>query len=161
MSSGLLSVSFLSSSAFPVFHISYTAMAVVILRIENGNKKFTSGQQNQMTPNMNAGRLLFNTLQRCRAKLTAADSGGRASKRGNGVKKQRAGRSSLPVLMQKQTRPSGIELMSEPRTTRRAAERQATVAQGLEILVVLFESWLRKQLWCWLPGPRELPPAQL
>lgn len=37
--SGLLSVSFLSSSPFPVFSVSDTAMAVVILRIENGNKK--------------------------------------------------------------------------------------------------------------------------
>lgn len=59
MSSGLLSVSFLGSSPFPVFHVSYTAMAIVILRIENGNKKFMSRQQNQMTPNMNAGWLLF------------------------------------------------------------------------------------------------------
>lgn len=97
-----------------------------------------------MTHNMHAARLLFNALQRCCAKLTAADSGGRASKHGNGVKKQGAGRASLPALMQKRAKPSGSELMSEPRTTRRAAGRGATVAGGLEILEVLFNSWLGK-----------------
>lgn len=47
----------------------------------------------------------------------------------------------------------------EPKTTRRAG-RGATVAGGLVILGVLFNSWLGKQLWFWLPGPLELPPAQ-
>lgn len=97
-----------------------------------------------MTSNTHAAPLLFNTLQRRSAKLTAADSGGRASKRGNGVKKRGVGRASLPALMQERARPSGSELTSEPRTTRRAAGRWATVAGGLEILEVLFNSWLGK-----------------
>lgn len=64
-----------------------------------------------MTPNMHAAQLLFNTLQRCCTKLRAADSGGRASKHGNRVKKRGAGR-CLPALMQERARPSGSELVS-------------------------------------------------
>jgi len=97
-----------------------------------------------MTPNIHAARLLFNALHRCCAKLTAANSGGRASTHRNRVKKQGDGRASLPALMQERARPSVRELMSEPRTTRRAAGRRATAAEVLEILEVLFNSWLGK-----------------
>lgn len=73
---------------------------------------------------------------------TAADSGGRARKRGNGVKKQEAGRVS-PALMEERAK-SASELMSEPRTTRRAGRRGTTVAADLVIIGVLFNSWLGK-----------------
>lgn len=62
---------------------------------------------------------------------TAADSGGRASKRGNGVKKQGAGRIS-PALMEERAN-SASKLMSEPRTIKRAGGRGATVAGNLVI----------------------------
>lgn len=75
---------------------------------------------------------------------TAADSGGRASKHGNGVKKQGAVRTS-PALMEERAK-SASELRSEPKTTRRASGRGATVAEDLVILGVPFNSWLGKQL---------------
>lgn len=99
-----------------------------------------------MTPNLCAASLLFNTPQMYCAKLTAAGSGGRANKCGNGVKKQGAGRVFLPALMQEKARPSGTELWSEPRTTWRAPGREATVSGDLEILEVLFNSWLGEWL---------------
>lgn len=71
----------------------------------------------KMTPNVYTAPLLFNIIRRCCAKLTTADSG--ASKCGNRVKKQRAGRAFLQELMQERARTSGTELMSEPRTSRR------------------------------------------
>lgn len=89
---------------------------------------------------------------------TAAGSGGRASKCGNGVKKQGAGRAS-PALMEERAK-SASERMPEPRTSRKAGGRGATVAGDLVILGMLFNSWLGKQLWFWLPGPLEVPPAQ-
>lgn len=64
---------------------------------------------------------------------TAADSGGRVSKNGNGVKKEGAGRVS-PALMEEGAKSSASELISEPRTTRRAGGRGATVTGDLVIL---------------------------
>lgn len=140
MQSGLLSVSFLSSSLFPVFSISDTAMAVVILRTENGNKNFTSRQQNQMTPNMHAARSLFNTLQRYHAKLTAADSRGRASKCGNGVKKRGAGRASTSIdAGESQTFWEWAHVWAKDNQELLGEGQQWQ--GGLEILEVLFNSW--------------------
>lgn len=96
----------------------------------------------KMTPNVYTAPLLFNIIRRCCAKLTTADSG--ASKCGNRVKKQRAGRAFLQELMQERARTSGTELMSEPRTSRRDPWRGPAVAGGLEILEVPFNSYLGK-----------------
>lgn len=57
----------------------------------------------------------------------AADSGGRDSKHGNRVKKQGAGRVS-PALMEGRAKSSASEITTEPRTSRRAGGRGATVA---------------------------------
>lgn len=89
-----------------------------------------------MTPNVYTALFLFNTL-RC-AKLTTADFGGRDSKCGNRVKKQRAGRAFLQELTQEKATSSWTELLSEPRTSRGDPWRGATMAGDLEILQVLF-----------------------
>lgn len=123
-------------------------------RKQKNHEQATNPRDTQHAHGMAAPQYAPETL--CQA--TAADSGGRASKRGNGVKKQGVGRVS-PALMEKRAK-SKSELMSEPRTTKRAGGRGATVAGDLVILGVLFNSWLGKQLWFWLPGPLELPPAQ-
>lgn len=73
---------------------------------------------------------------------TAADSGGRARQRGNGVKKQEASRVS-PALMEERAK-SANELISEPRTARRSGRRGVTVAGDLVIIGVLCNSWFGK-----------------
>lgn len=140
--SGLLSVSFLSSSPFSVFTVSDTAPVAVILKIGNGNKKILERAKSNDT--QHAARLLFSTCQRCCGKQTAADSGGKASKHGNRVKKRGAGRTSVPALMQERDRLLGSELTYKPRTTSRTAGRGATVVAGLEIPEVPFNSCLGK-----------------
>lgn len=103
-------------------------------RKQKNHEQATNPKDTQHAHSMAAPQYALEML----CKATAADSGDRASKCENGVKKQGAGRVS-PTLMEERAK-SPSELMSEPKTTRRAGGRGVTVAGDLVLLGVLFNS---------------------